>query len=338
MNEQLGHAVALRRLLYGHLVSRAVCTAAELRLPELLAGGPLSVGELARRCGAAPEPLGRVLRLLEQYGLFSRCPEGYGRTALGAALAEDAPGSARPTAMILGAEFGDSFNALTSTVRHGRAAFDELHGLPLFDYLAKNSEAAGALHASQSSGIALAAADLLDVVETEPGQTIVDVGGGHGSLLEAFLTARTGLSGILYDLPEVTLEAADRLAGLGERCATIGGDFFVSVPEGDLHLLRYVLHDWDEHDALAILRSCRAAMRPGGRLLVVEHVLDLPEADAEHNRVAALFDVYMMLVTTGGRERTLPEFEALLAAADLRLARVVPLPTTGMSLLEAVSA
>jgi hypothetical protein len=122
-------------------------------------------------------------------------------------------------------------------------------------------------------------------------------------------------------------------AGVADRCEVVGGDFFVSVPPGgDTYLMRAILHDWDDEDATAILRVCRRAMAPEGRLLVIERVIAPPNEGA-----AEKFSDLNMLVSPGGRERTRAEYEALLAAAGLRLVMVVP---TGVEtcIIEAIAA
>jgi hypothetical protein len=165
---------------------------------------------------------------------------------------------------------------------------------------------------------------------------MVDVGGGHGTLLAAILAAYPGTRGILFDLPPVVAGAHAILEhfGVADRCEVIGGDCFVSVPAGgDLYVMKAIIHDWDDARALAILRNCRAVMPTHGRLLLVERVLpDAMEASARCRDVA--FSDLNMLVLAGGQERTESEFRALLGRAGFRLARVVPAPP--LCVLEAI--
>jgi hypothetical protein len=168
--------------------------------------------------------------------------------------------------------------------------------------------------------------------------TVADIGGGNGALLAALLRRHPRLRGRLLDQPHVVAAAPTLLAaaGVADRCEIHPGDMFAAVPPGaDAYLLKSILHDWTDEDALAIARVCRAAMRPDSVMLVLERVLSgppYPPAD-----LPAAFSDLNMLVGPGGRERTRDEYETLLRAAGLRLARVVP-TTTDFSIVEAVPA
>ena len=162
---------------------------------------------------------------------------------------------------------------------------------------------------------------------------IVDVGGGPGSLLRALLEAHPKVAGILLDTPVVAAAARRRLAaaGLARRCRVIAGDFFRGVPRGgDLYILAFVLHNWDDRRAARILERCREAMSETARLVVIEMLVPTDARPA-----AAKIHDLEMLVFTSGRERTAAEYRGLLAAAGLRLRRIVA-TGTAVSLVEAV--
>jgi hypothetical protein len=163
---------------------------------------------------------------------------------------------------------------------------------------------------------------MLDAYDFSPFTTLVDVGGGNGSVLAAVLGRHPGLRGVLFDRPDVVERAGPNLqaAGLQDRCAAVGGNFFESVPAGgDAYLMRHIIHDWDDEQSLAILRNCRKVMRPAGKLLLVETVIP-PGNDP---CFAKLLDLNM-LVIPGGLERTEREYRELLAAAGFGLARIIP--------------
>ena len=152
--------------------------------------------------------------------------------------------------------------------------------------------------------------------------TVVDVGGGAGAFLDGILEANPQLRGVVFDLPSVAPAAEELLAASGvvDRCQVVGGDFFESVPgAGDVYILSWVIHDWDDERSVAILKNCRAAMADDAKLLVFEAVI--PPGDGPS--FAKLYDLHM-LVLSGGRERTESEFRALLAAADIELMRIIP--------------
>lgn len=157
--------------------------------------------------------------------------------------------------------------------------------------------------------------------------TIIDVGGGNGTLLAGILGATAGPRGIVFDRPNVAARARVRLAemGLAKRCSAVGGDFFEDVPRGgDAYLLKHVIHDWNDERALEILKICRRAMSPGAKLLIIEGVYPRRLDQSQASRGAAANDVNM-LVCTGGRQRSEPEFRALYEAAGFTLTRFVPM-------------
>jgi orsellinic acid C2-O-methyltransferase len=160
---------------------------------------------------------------------------------------------------------------------------------------------------------------------------VVDVGGGAGALLTGILRAHSTLHGTIFDLPRLAAAAARTIAaaGLQDRCAFAGGDFFAAVPEGaDAYLLKHVIHDWNDERATTILSNCRRAMRADAKVLIVESIYP-PHIDRSlASRGAANNDVNM-LACTGGRQRSEAEFRALFAAAGLTLTRIIP--TAAMS-------
>jgi hypothetical protein len=154
--------------------------------------------------------------------------------------------------------------------------------------------------------------------------TLVDVGGSQGLLLASILRATPSMHGVLFDLPVMVEGAAELFAaaqGIGDRATVVGGDFFESVPTGDAHILKHILHDWDDEHCVAILRSCRNATVEGGRLLVIEEALPSGNAPSP----GKILDLFMLMV--GGRERTQAEYGALLQQASYELKRIIPTAT-----------
>ena len=230
-------------------------------------------------------------------------------------------------------------NSFLGHVQSGQPAFDRAFGMSNFAYWAHNP-AAGAIHDAAFVQMAqTSTAPLLAAYDYSGFATIVDVGGSAGALLAAILAAYPRARGILFDLPHVVAGAAPILdaAGVTARCTTVGGSFFEVVPlGGDTYILKYILHDWDDERASAILQRCRAAMEPGATLLLIEHVLpDLLEAGPAAEWAARL-DLEMLVLTPGGRERTEGEFHALLGDAGFALRRRVP-TAAALQILEAVA-
>jgi hypothetical protein len=172
------------------------------------------------------------------------------------------------------------------------------------------------------------------VVDTSTAKLAVDVGGASGTLVHSLLMANSQLHGIVLDLPDVVPSAtASALAlGLAERSKALAGDFFTYVPEADIYLLKHVLHDWDDGEAVQILKRCRDAMRPGGRVIVIEMLL----GEIGEPELVPLMDLNMMVMLTG-RERTLAEYRALLEDAGLRFSKSIPIRWP-MAVIEAVAA
>ncbi|MBA2446882.1 MAG: methyltransferase, partial [Chloroflexi bacterium] len=326
----------LRQLITGFRASDLIAAAAELGLADLLADGPRSSAELAERAGADPDALHRVLRALAQLGVFAMLDDGrFALTPLGEPLRSDVPGSLRPLARFWGIDSQRRpWLSLPHTIRTGQTAFDHIYGVSWIEYLAAHPDVAAIFNAGMTGLTAAVTDAVVAAYDFSPFGTIVDVGGGNGTLMAAILAAHPGPRGIVFDLPHARDGALERLsaAGPAARCEFVGGDFFESVPTGaDAYLLKWIIHDWDDQRSVAILRACRRAMAPGSKLLIVERLLPPGNEPAPD---VVLGDI-LMLVHTGGRERTAAEYRALLEAADLRLARTVA-TSTPFSVLEAV--
>jgi len=175
---------------------------------------------------------------------------------------------------------------------------------------------------------------VLEAYDFSPFRTVVDVGGGNGTQLAAILRRYPSTTGILYDLPAVVERAPTNILrlGLADRCRLLGGDFFASIPAGsDAYVMRHVIHDWDDVAAVAILRNCRKAMGPGGRVLVIENVI--PSGNGPG--FGKWLD--LMMLVAGGRERTEEQYRQLFAKAELAVHRVIP-TTHEVSVIEGVAA
>lgn len=295
---------------------------AKLGLADQLAKSPLTAAELAAKVDVNPASLGRLLRLAAFYGLVAEIPEGrFELTAVGRPLCSSGEESVRAAAIMLGEEHYGAWGALLHSVRTGEPAFNHLYGAPFFDYMAEHPESQATFDAAMSAGTEVFLRSMADSYEFSTHSVIVDVGGGNGSISAMILRRHPGVQAVIYDQPQV-LEAAERYlsdAGVGGRCRLVPGDFFSSVPEGgDVYILSNIVHDWDDERALRILRNCRAAMKPGSVVLLLEEVL--PEHGQPSRAVMA--DVNMMVLLTG-RERTEAQYRTLLAAANLRLTRVI---------------
>lgn len=330
----------MARLIGGYQVSAAVGTVARLGVADALAAGSLELEDLAETVGADPRSLGRVLRALDDTGLFTRDGDRVGLAPLGELLRSDVPGSARRAAEVSTQEWRwRAYGHLTHSVVTGEPAFRLAHGVGLWEFLAREPDAAAVFNASMDRVAAANAAALVRDVDLSGIRRLIDVGGGHGVITRAVLEAVPAASAVIVDLPGVAEGARERMmeAGLADRCEVVEGDFFEAVPAGgDTHLLSWILHDWDDHAAARVLANCRSALAPGGRLLIVEMVVpgpgDPPDPVLDHLVKVADLE---MLVTVGGRERTEAEYRDLLEDAGFALARIVPLGGLPWSVIEA---
>jgi hypothetical protein len=259
----------------------------------------------------------------------------FGLTPMAEFLRSDVQGSLRAVATMAGEPWTwRPWGDLYRSVQTGEPAFDRIFGVPTFTYLAENPGAAAVFDeamtgwSTENSAAVAAAYDFSGI------GTLTDVGGGHGYLLATILKANPPLRGILFERPGVVEGAKARIAveGLRDRCRVVTGDFFASVPDGgDACILKSVIHDWDDQQATTILQNCRRAVGPGGRVLLAEQVI--PPGNDPH--LGKLLDLEM-LIMAGGQERTEAEFRDLLAAAGLRLTRVVP-TASPMCVIEGVA-
>jgi hypothetical protein len=311
-------APQLLRMIWGIHISRCVYVVAELGIADLLADGPLSSSELATATGTHEPSLYRVLRVLAALGVFAERDGGrFELTAIGERLRSGAPGGMRSWATFMEALGGvRPFEHILETVRTGRPGMELEHGCGVFEFLADRPEASRVFDEAMSGRTAAYAASVAQMVDFSDTRTVIDVGGGKGTLLVEILRAHAHLTGVLFETPAVAARADALLdaADLTDRCEVFAGDFFERVPaHGDCYVLANVLHDWDDTRAIEILRNCRKAMAGTGRVLIIERLIPEGHGDA----LPALLSDINMLVITGGQERTNAEYWSLLEAAAL---------------------
>jgi SAM-dependent methyltransferase len=330
-------AATLRQMILSFRVTQMIHVAAKLQIADRLAETPQTASQLAEATGAEPRALYRLLRALAAVGIFRETGDGaFLLTPVGQTLRKDAVGSLHGMALLYGEEWlWQAYGRMHHSIQTGQPAFDEVHGEPLFDFLLARPEAAAVFNSAMSSFSEQEADAILAAYDFSGMAKIVDVGGGDGTMLVAMLRRHVGLSGMVLELPAVAAEAERKLAaaGLAGRSVSLSGDFFQSVPDGaDVYLLKNIIHDWRDPQAMLVLHNCRRAMRPDSRLLLAERIIPAGSGAAE----AKLFDISMMVVA-GGAERTEREHRGILAAAGLELSRVIPTQSP-LSLIEAVPA
>jgi hypothetical protein len=327
--------VNVLELITGGWTAQAIYVAVKLGIPDQLAGGPLPADEIARRVGADPGAVYRLMRALASKGVLRHGSDGkFKLSSIGKALRTGTPGSVRDMALFLGHPLRwEDWGNLLYSVQTGEPSVRKLRGMSFFEYVETDADLAEAFNNAMTAGSEFAIYSVLAAYDFTGYRTIIDVGGGHGRLLSMILAKAPDARGVLFDLPSVVDGAGPELtkAGVTDRCTVEGGSFFEAVPDGgDAYLMKAILHDWNDDDAVRILKSIRTAIAPGGKLLLLESVL--PERAS--GDIGMLIDLEM-LIAVGGKERTRPEWADLLGRAGFRLDRVVP-TATPVSIVEAV--
>ena len=322
-------------MIAGFWLSRAIYVAAKLGIADLVQDQSQPVAALAHATHTHAPSLYRVLRALASVGIFAEDAAGrFASTPLAATLRSDLPDSLRFIALTeLGEEHYPAWEQVLYSVETGEIAFNHRFGVPVWDFFAHHPENAHIFDTAMARLTGAVNEAILSRYDFTRFRTTVDVAGGHGSLIVALLKANPAMRGVLFDLPHVVHQAKQRIeaAGLGTRCEVVAGDVFQAVPAGgEAYVLKWILHDWNDEQSIAILTNVRRAIVAQGTLLLVEAVI----APGNAPSFAKFLDLDM-LVMTGGQERTERQYRELLAAGGFQLIRVVPTPSP-VCVLEAV--
>jgi hypothetical protein len=325
----------MMQLITGFWTSCCIYSAAKLNIADHLKDGSKNAAQLAEATHSHAPSLYRVLRALSSVGIFRENEDNrFELTPLGDTLQTDVPGSMKAMAL---AQLGDHFNAwgnLVYSVKTGNISFDNIEGMSVWKYYDMHPDEGVNFMKAMSGLTGAVIMNVLPVYDFSGFKTIVDVGGGNGTLLMAVLDRAPGATGIVFDEEYVIAETKKLIAkkGYSSRCETAAGSFFDFIPENaDAYLMKMVLHDWNDEQCLQILKNCNKAMKPGSKLLVLDSVI--PEGNAPH---PGKFMDINMLVMTGGRERTEKEFASLFTKSGLKLSRVIHTHSPLFSIIEGI--
>ena len=328
--------IAIFQLLNGSFVAGAVACLASLGIPDLVEAGPKSADELATRIGAHPQALYRLMRATASVGVLSEGPDGkFSETPMSAVLRTNGTPSLRAFAIMGWRDWhARAWAQLDYCVRTGKQALDHIYGTHIFKYFEQHPEESQIFNDAMTSLSEIDSPAVAEAYTFDGIRSLVDVGGGHGLLLATILSRNPHMKGILYDVPHVVAGATDGpLKPLLDRCTSASGDMFSSVPAGaDAYIMKHIIHDWPDDLCLKILKACRSAVNTGGKLLVVDAVIQ-PGNDFSPGKFLDL----QMLIFPGGCERTEKQFRELFAAAGWRLTRIVP-TSSPESIVEGVPA
>jgi hypothetical protein len=325
----------LRQAIEAYHASALAYAAAKLGLPDRMGARPWTARALAAELGLSAPHLLRFLRGLVTIGICEERSDGsFVLTDLGKALKSGSPSRLGEKVMIVVEQYWQPWANLLHTLPNGEPAFEHVFGTDVWAWRNENFRGGDIFAAYLASDTFAGAGPIVEALDLAGVRRVADIGGGHGGLLAAILQAHPEMRGILFDLPETIIGAKKFLKSHGvlDRVTLADGDFLAEIPvEADLYVLKSVLQHWDDVAARAILESCRDAMPARARLAIVERLL--PE-QAQDDPSAVMIDLHMMVIT-GGRARTLHEFERLLSQAGLTKSTVRTTRST-VSIIEAV--
>ena len=316
--------VNLLGLINGFQVTQAIHVASILRIADHLKDGPHSAEELASLTQNNAGALYRLLRALAAVGVFEEDKNRrFALTPMGDCLRSDSATPIGAWAEYVGSPYvWRTWGHLLHSVQTGDNAFQSLHGTDIWSYRAERPDEGAIFDRAMTEMSRGSAEAVIGAYDFSIFRHVVDVGGGRGLMLAAILAPHPGMRGTLFDQPAVVArsEAVLKERGIFNRCEIVGGSFFESIPSGgDAYVMRAVIHDWEDAEAVAILKTCRRAMRKTAKLVLIERII------APANEVPGTkFSDLNMLALPGGRERTRQEFSDLFAKSDLELIRVVP--------------
>jgi hypothetical protein len=320
---------SLLQLSASYYVSRSLHAVADLGVADALGDAPQAAASLAAATGANAGALQRVLRLLALYGIFEYVDGAIAHTAASRMLRQDHPQSMRPLVRMFGLPGNwAAVGELASAVKTGEPSANRALPDGIWGYLMQNPEASRIFGEAMTAKARGHIAGIVQTYDFSGFDTVADIGGGRGHLIQAILAATPGASGVLFDQPHVITEAA---AVASDRLRLVGGDFFKDpLPAADAYILMEVIHDWDDGAARQILRGVRRAARAGARLLLIEVLLP---NESGPNWPTTL-DIVML--TIGGRQRTLEEYSALLRDSGFAMTRDID-TRSGIAIIEAAA-
>ena len=315
-------------LINSHTIARCLHVVADAGVADALGDEAASAADLAKTCGLDADALYRMLRLLSAYGVFARDGDCYVHTPESRLLRSDHPHSLRSFARMIGMPvIWDGFTRLDVPARTGRPALD---WAGLVQYFAEHSQEASLFNQAMVGKSGTVVPAVIESYDFSRLNVIADIGGGRGHLIQAILERAPSASGILFELPHVVADTAHIASS---RLQLMSGDFFTdALPEADAYILMEVIHDWPDSEAQSILRAIRRIAPRHSRLLIVEALV----ADTSGPHFSKMLDI-IMLAVTGGRERTVSEYESLLGSCGFRFERVIP-TASQYAIVEAVLA
>ena len=313
-------------------ITKPIYVVSELGIADLLGDGPKSVEALAKETKTHAPTLFRILRALSSVGVFIETEDQvFGLTPLAECLSSNA---LRPIARMFLSEWHDkAWDGLSHTVRTGEPGFDYSFGKASFEWFEENPVGRSILDQGQGSKAMGFARAILETYDFSNFKSICDIGGGQGVFLIQLLTVYPHIMGYVADLPGAVVSAEKTIAKakIGDRCKAIPYDFHEETPPAcDAYFLVNILHDWDDETCIRILKNIANAMDANTRMWIIEYIIEPGPGFS----VAKLLDIEV-LVMSGGRERSIDEFDTLTRAVGLKLSKIIPIKS-GPAMLECI--
>ncbi len=339
MAEHQGNPFLLYQMITSHWQAQAIHVVAKLQIADLLADGPKTSEQLATLTQTHPESLYRLLRALTHIGIFQEEEDKkFSLTPLAEYLRSDREDSLRGMALVVGDDHHwEAWGSLLDGVKSGKTVFSQKFGISTGQYFSQSPAYSKAFSDAMLGLTKINLPSILNHYDFSDFERVVDVGGNHGHLLLAILEQNRQATGVLFDQPHVVEMVRPQLADCSviNRLEIVGGDLFESLPpDGDLYILKHIIHGCDDQTAVHALENCRKAMKPDGTILIIEFVI----SKQPHPHELTSFLDLEMLVMAGGKERTEQEYEKLLASAGFKMTRVIRTQAGAVSIVEAKQA
>ncbi|MBK8698586.1 MAG: hypothetical protein IPN29_03225 [Saprospiraceae bacterium] len=317
MENQTPAPIRAFQILGGMMNSFILSSLIKNEVLEAIGSGMSTNDELAKKCNLNNNVLARTLRYASIIGLVNITENKYSLTEVGLSFLKNTPGSLYGSANFIGAPpWRDSWMNFEHCLKSGEPAFDHVFGQPFFQFLDTNQEYGRPFNHYMTMMTTMVAPVVAEAYDFSAFDKICDVGGGQGILLKAILEKSPRSKGILFDMESAVEE--NLIENSSDRVGIVSGSFFDSIPAADCMVLKTIIHDWNDENALKILTNCRKSLNPGGKILLVEQVVDEP-----YTLMSLFYDLHMQ-VMLGGAERTKQEFKILFESAGLKLNRIIP--------------
>ncbi len=300
------------KILETVVLSRALYVACDLDLADALAERSMQIKELCELTGTNQDALTRLMNLLCLNQVFYKSEDNfYVNTDFSETMVATHPNTIKPFLLHDDESRWNSLGDLTHSIRTGKASFNQLYQTDYFSSLksdmklSKRFDEAMLIISRQEDAIIAKSISFNGIV--------ADIGGGNGQLLNEILSKHPKVTGaILFDLPNVENKL------IYQNASKVVGSFFdeVNIKAND-YILKRILHDWNDQQAELILKNVESSMGVDARLFIFEGLLDV----SKNAKLLSSIDLYLLTILAG-KERSLDNFKALLAKANLEVRAV----------------